>query len=112
MKNLFILGVLFTFFAAFATTDPKDAPKKPNYSKIITVHGMVCASCSNKLKTKFKTEEAVDQIKVDRATKKVSILFKKGKTIKDEQLKDIVTASGFKFVKVESPSGSEKTMTK
>ena len=112
MKNLLILGVLFVSCATFAKADTGNAPDETNYSKVITVHGMVCAFCSNSLETKLKKEDAVDQVKIDLTSKKVSILFKKGKTIKDEKLKEIITASGFKFVKTEPSSDSKKTMTK
>ena len=109
MKNIFILAFLFISFAALAKTNPKDTlgNDKIDYSKVVTVHGMVCAFCSNSLEKKLKEEDAVDQVKVDLTNKKVSILFKSGKSIEDKKLKEIVTASGFKFVKVE-PSSSSK----
>ena len=105
MKNTFVLLFLFSSFVAFAKTNPKNAVT--DYSKVITVHGMVCAFCSNSLEKKLKEEDAVDQVTIDLANKKVSILFKKGKSIEDEKLKEIITASGFKFVKIE-PSSNNK----
>ena len=76
------------------------------YSKIITVHGMVCAFCSNSLQKKLKEEKVIDQVKVDLTNKKVSVLFKKGKSIEDEKLKKIITSAGFKVIKIEPSSGS------
>ena len=76
------------------------------YSKIITVHGMVCAFCSNSLEKKLKKEKAIDQVKVELKNKKVSVLFKKGKSIEDKKLKEIITSSGFKVVKIESSTSS------
>ena len=109
MKNISILAFLFISFVTFAKTNPKDTPgnDQTDYSKVVTVHGMVCAFCSNSLEKKLKKEDAVDQVKIDLTNKKVSILFKKGKSIEDKKLKEIVTASGFKFVKVESTSSSK-----
>ena len=109
MKNIFILVFLFIASTTLAKTNPTDTPgnDKTDYSKVITVHGMVCAFCSNSLEAKLKKEDAVDQVKVDLTNKKVSILFKKGKSIEDKKLKEIVAASGFKFVKVESSSSSK-----
>ena len=125
MKILIVL-LLFTSSLVFAETNPKVSAKaqpkatpkakadtKANppvktggnnieYSKIITVHGMVCAFCSNSLEKKFKKEEAIDQVKVDLTSKKVSVLFKKGKSIEDKKLKEIITSSGFKVVTIES----------
>ena len=72
------------------------------YSKVVTVHGMVCAFCSNSLEKKFKKEEAIDQVKVDLTSKKVSVLFKKGQSIENEKLKEIITSAGFKVVAIES----------
>ena len=72
------------------------------YSKVVTVHGMVCAFCSNSLEKKFKKEEAIDQVKVDLTSKKVSVLFKKGQSIENKKLKEIITSAGFKVVAIES----------
>lgn len=77
------------------------------YSKVITVYGMVCAFCSNSLEKKLKKEEAIDQVKVELKNKKVSVRFKKGKSVEDKKLKEIITSSGFKVVKIKSlPSSS------
>ncbi len=88
--------------------DNKDNPGNNSikYSKVITVHGMVCAFCSNSLEKKFKKEEAIDHVKVELKNKKVSVRFKKGKSIEDEKLKEIITSSGFKVMKIESVPNS------
>ena len=87
-----------------AKADTKANPGNNNieYSKVVTVHGMVCAFCSNSLEKKFKKEEAIDQVKVDLTSKKVSVLFKKGQSIENEKLKEIITSAGFKVVAIES----------
>lgn len=83
------------------------------YSKVITVHGMVCAFCSNSLEKKLKKEEAIDQVKVNLKNKKVNVLFKKGKSIEDEKLKETIASSGFQVVKIESPSSvADKVIAK
>ena len=104
MKKIFILTSLLISFSVFAKTNPKDNLNTDNiaYSKIIIVHGMVCAFCSNNLEKKLKKEEAIDQIKVELTNKKVSVIFKKGKSVEDKKLKEIITSSGFKVVKIES----------
>ena len=84
----------------------KDKNNNIEYSKVITVHGMVCAFCSNSLEKKLKKEEAIDQVKVELKNKKVSVRFKKGKSVKDKKLKEIITSSGFKVVKIESSTNS------
>ena len=130
MKKIFILTSLLISFSVFAKTNPKSDtnsvltntnpksdtnsvltntnPKSDTnndnikYSKTIIVHGMVCAFCSNNLEKKLKKEEAIDQIKVELTNKKVSVIFKKGKSVEDKKLKEIITSSGFKVVKIES----------
>ena len=104
MKKIFILTSLLISFSGFAKTNPKDNLNTDNiaYSKVITVYGMVCAFCSNSLEKKLKKEEAVDQVKVEITNKKVSVLFKAGKSVEDEKLKEIITSSGFKVVEIES----------
>ena len=94
---------------AKSTIKPKNDVKNNDsigYLKIITVHGMVCAFCSNSLEKKLKKEEAIDQVKIELKNKKVSVRFKKGKSVKDEKLKEIITSSGFKVVKIESSNNS------
>ena len=76
MKTLFILIFLSVSFTTFAKTNPNKG--KAGTSKVIIVHGMVCAFCSNSLEKKLKEEDAVDQVKIDLTSKKVSILFKEG----------------------------------
>lgn len=110
MKKLFFTLFLLMSFSALSKAKSSDNPSTSEntnneitkYSKIITVHGMVCAFCANSLEKKFKKEEAVDQIKVDLENKKISVLFKKGKLIKDEKLKEIISSSGFKVIEIQS----------
>ena len=119
MKKIFILISVLISFSAFANTNSKDSislkkdikSKNDNdnikFSKIITVYGMVCAFCSNSLEKKLKKEEAIDQVKVELENKKISVLFKKGKSVEDKKLEEIITSSGFKVVKIESLPNSE-----
>ena len=129
MQTIFILISLLISFSVLANTNSKDSTNlkkdikskndiKPKsnvksknvindndnieFSKTITVYGMVCAFCSNSLEKKLKKEEAIDQLKVDLKNKKVSVRFKKGKSVEDKKLKEIITSSGFKVIKIES----------
>lgn len=77
-------------------------PAKTEYSKVATVHGMVCAFCSSSLEKKFKKNKAVENINVDLGQKQVRIKFKKGKSITDKKLKKMITTSGFKVVSIEA----------
>ena len=86
----------------------KETTEQAKYSKVAVVHGMVCAFCSNSLEKKFKKNKAVKNIHVDLEEKKVSVEFKKGKTIKDSKLKKMITASGFKVVSINDYSDLKK----
>ncbi|MCY4321646.1 MAG: heavy metal-associated domain-containing protein [Bdellovibrionaceae bacterium] len=106
MKKIYLILFLFISLPVLSKPESNNTPKNDiiKYSKVITVHGMVCAFCANSLEKKFKKEQAVDQIEVDLTTKKVSILFKKEQSIKDAKLKEIVTSAGFKVLEIQSPS--------
>lgn len=98
MKNIILTLLLASSVQAFAKADQKATEK---YSKVATVHGMVCAFCSNSLDKKFKKEKAIKKISVDLESKKVSVKFKKGKSISNKKLKKMITASGFKVVSID-----------
>lgn len=112
MKKIIVVLFMMTFsVAAFAKSD--SIKKEPlEYSKVAVVHGMVCAFCSNSLDKKFKKNKAVEKISVDLETKKVSVKFKKGKSIKDSKLKKMITASGFKVVSIEDFKTKKPTSKK
>ncbi len=80
---------------------------EPKYSKVALVHGMVCAFCSNSLEKKFKKNAAVEKINVDLESKKVSIKFKKGKSIDNKKLKQMITTSGFKVVSIKNYTSAD-----
>lgn len=102
MKKVFILMFLLVSFSVSSEINSEDNLNDVSYSKVIIVHGMVCAFCSNSLEKKLKKEEAIDKVRVDLTNKKISVFFKKGKSIEDKKLKEIITSSGFKVVKIES----------
>ena len=106
VKKIFVLISLLISVSVFAKITSKDNPSDNNieYSKVAIVHGMVCAFCSNSLEKKLKEEEAIEQVEVDLTNKKISVLFKKGKSIEDKKLEKIITSTGFKVVKIESLS--------
>ena len=105
-KTLTVLFLLFSI-SAFGKVDPAEDIKEHNhseFSKEVTVNGMVCSFCSNSLEKKFKKEKAVEKINVDLGKKKVSVKFKKGKSIPDKKLKRIIASSGFTVVDIKDPN--------
>jgi len=109
-KTLTVLFLLFSI-SAFGKVDPTEKVKGNNhseFSKEVIVNGMVCAFCSNSLEKKFKKEKAIDQIKVNLGEKKVSVKFKKGKSLSDKELKRIIASSGFTVVGIKNPNKKEE----
>lgn len=105
-KTLTVLFLLFSI-SAFGKIDPTEEIKEHNhseFSKEVTVNGMVCAFCSNSLEKKFKKEKAVEKINVDLDKKKVSVKFKKGKSLPDKELNRIIASSGFTVVDIKDPN--------
>ena len=103
MKKFILTGAFILTTLAFAQTDSLGEVENHNYSgysKEITVNGMVCAFCSNSLEKKFKKERAVKNINIDLEKKKISLEFKKGKSIADKDLRRIITSSGFTVVDI------------
>ncbi len=72
-------------------------------AKLITVqvNGMVCAFCAQGIEKKFKALPEVASIKVSLETKKVEVDTKEGKEITEDQIKKIITESGYEIVKIE-----------
>ena len=85
-------------------SEEKNSQKKNNeeLTKIIKVHGMVCAFCSNSIEKKFKQQKAVKSIKVDLKSKKITLVLKAGETFPDREIKKLIKASGFQPVSIEN----------
>ena len=60
-----------------------------------TVNGMVCAFCATGIEKTFRKQPEVATVKVDLATKLVTITTKPGKTLSDAKIKEVVTYSGY-----------------
>lgn len=95
MIKILLPLILFVSIQAYG----KDAVQ--TYSKVATVHGMVCAFCSSSLEKKFNKEKAVETINVDLKNQKVSVKFKKGESLSNSKLKKMITSSGFKVVSID-----------
>jgi copper chaperone CopZ len=65
-----------------------------------TVNGMVCAFCATGIEKTFRKQPEVDFVKVDLATKLVTIRTKPGKTLSDAKIKEVVTYSGYTMGKI------------
>lgn len=81
-------------------------------TKIIKVHGMVCAFCSNSIEKKFKKQKAVKSVNVNLESKKVTLVLKSREVFPDEEIKKIITASGFHPISIENKKMDSKQDSK
>lgn len=77
----------------------KEANK--NSVKVIKVHGMVCAFCTNSIEKKFKKQKNVESVKVDLESKTVTLTLKH-QGMPDKEIKKLIKTSGFKSVSIEN----------
>ena len=80
------------------TIGPMLAEAKP---VTVQVKGMVCGFCAQGIEKKFKALPEIAKVSVSLETKMVSLDTKEGKDIADDQIKKIVTESGYAVVKIE-----------
>lgn len=59
------------------------------------VDGMVCAFCATGIEKKLKTNPEVDSVKIDLATKLVTIKTKPGQTISDAKITEVIEYAGY-----------------
>jgi len=100
MKKMLMVFLMTASVQVAAKVGGATLKNKAQYSKVVTVNGMVCAFCANSLQKKFKKEKKVKNIAVDLESKKVMVEFKKGKRISDKKIKKMITASGFNVVSI------------
>jgi copper chaperone CopZ len=60
-----------------------------------TVNGMVCAFCATGIEKTFRRQPEVATVHVDLPKKTVTITTKRGKTLSDAKIKEVVTYSGY-----------------
>lgn len=66
----------------------------------IKVKGMVCAFCAQGIEKKFKAMGEVESVKVSLETKIVDLNFKADKNVPDDQIKKVITESGYEVVDI------------
>ena len=65
-----------------------------------TVNGMVCAFCATGIEKTFRKQPEVASVKVDLASKQVTIKTRPGTTLSDAKIKEVVTYSGYTMGKI------------
>jgi len=67
----------------------------------IGVKGMVCGFCAQGIEKKFKSQAAVDQIKVSLGEKQVKLTLKDGADISDDVIRKLLAESGYNVEKIQ-----------
>ncbi len=71
-----------------------------------SVNGMVCAFCVTGIEKTFKSQPAVDTIKVDLDTKIVTITTKKNQNIDDVTVKKLIADAGYAVTGIVRENGN------
>ena len=61
----------------------------------VTVNGMVCAFCATSIEKTFKKEKQVESVKIDLPKKLVTIQTKRGTTISDAKIHEVINYAGY-----------------
>ncbi len=62
---------------------------------VANVNGMVCAMCVTGIERSFRKQPAVDTVKVDLATKKVTVQVKSGQSLDDALVTKTIVNAGY-----------------
>jgi copper chaperone CopZ len=62
---------------------------------VANVNGMVCAMCVTGIEKSFRKQAAVDTVKVDLATKKVTVQTKSGQSMDDALVTKTIVNAGY-----------------
>ncbi|MCJ8277931.1 MAG: heavy-metal-associated domain-containing protein [Bdellovibrionales bacterium] len=65
---------------------------------VIKVKGMVCAFCAQGITKNFNKLSSVKETKVDLKTMEVTVQLNKGKELREDVIKKVVTDAGFSYV--------------
>lgn len=79
-------------------SDAAATSKKIGKDKVlIEVQGMVCAFCAQGIEKNFGKRKEVKSTKVDLDKMEVLVQFKKGKSLDEKIIKELVTDAGFSY---------------
>lgn len=67
----------------------------------IKVNGMVCDFCASTMEKEFSKNSNVKTVDINLKTKIITLDFKKGKNLSDDEIRSIVTNQGYVVVNIE-----------
>ncbi len=80
---------------------------KAEHAIEVGVNGMVCAFCAQGIEKKFKAEDSIDNVHVDLDNKQVHLGFKKGQSLEDDKIHQIITDAGYVVTGINRKFGHE-----
>jgi copper chaperone CopZ len=89
MKKIILVSLVSALmsFSAFAAST----------SATVKIKGVMCSACSKNIQSELSKNEAVASANVDKKKGIVSIAFKEGKDMSDDQIKTLIQAAGDEF---------------
>ena len=72
----------------------------PGGTAYVDVNGLVCDFCARAIEKVFNKEEAVDSINVDMNKKVITIHFKKGQSLDNKKITQLIQDSGYNVQKI------------
>ena len=88
MKKLIAVFFSLSLMASAALASPKLID--------VSVKGMMCSSCAKTMKTKFQSQNGVQNVSVDLKAGLVHVTMADGKDISDDQIKTLVNSTDYK----------------
>lgn len=73
----------------------------------VGVNGMVCSFCAQGIEKKFKANDAVQKIDVKLEKHEVTLDLKDGKNLTDDEITQLLKASGYGVEKITRQSAAE-----
>lgn len=92
-KQLVTIGMMLMMATTSAFAVGKDIK--------VGVKGMVCGFCAQGIEKKFHEQGSVEKVNVSLKDKQVTLNLKEGKDLSDEEIKKILTDSGYNVEKIE-----------
>jgi copper chaperone CopZ len=93
MKKLILIALMLSSFSSYACEGKSTANLK--------VNGLVCDFCVRTLEKVFSTKSEVENIEVNLDAGSIKVNFKSQKTLSDEDLKTLITDSGYNITAID-----------
>lgn len=77
------------------TTEVQAETASSSQTVFVKVNGLVCDFCARALENVFGKRDEVEDIKVDLDTKLISITYKNGQSLAEDDVRKLVTDSGY-----------------